>query len=72
IKEHEYATKFIPFEPLPHIPYFINRTTTERCLHQLIKAATVSPEFTLDTESMNIYKKENKPTLIQLQIFFTT
>ncbi|CAF2957428.1 unnamed protein product [Rotaria sp. Silwood2] len=68
-KEHEYATKFIPFEPLPHIPYFINRTTTKQCLHQLIKAATVSPEFTLDTESMNIYKKENKPTLIQLQIF---
>ncbi|CAF3408778.1 unnamed protein product [Rotaria sp. Silwood2] len=69
ITEHEYATKFIPFEPLPHIPYFINRTTTKQCLHQLIKAATVSPEFTLDTESMNIYKKENKPTLIQLQIF---
>ena len=69
IKEHELALEFIPFEPLPHIPYFINRITTEVCLHQLIQTATVSSEFTLDTESNNIYKKENKPALMQLQIF---
>ncbi|CAF4697554.1 unnamed protein product, partial [Rotaria sp. Silwood2] len=69
IKEHELATQFPPFEPLPHISYFINRITTEACLRQLIQAATVSLEFTIDTESINIYKKTNKPALMQLQIF---
>ncbi|CAF2142087.1 unnamed protein product [Rotaria magnacalcarata] len=69
IKEHEYATKFSPSEPLPYIPYYINRTTTAPCLRQLIQAATASSEYTLDTESMNIYKEGNQLTLIQLQIF---
>ena len=47
--------EFIPFEPLPHIQYFINRTTTEQCLRQLLQSATLSSEFTIDTESINIY-----------------
>ena len=50
IKEHELAMEFIPFEPLPHIPYFINRITTEAYLHQLIQTETVSSNFTLDTD----------------------
>ena len=69
VKEHKLAMEFIPFEPLPHIQYFINRTTTERCLRQLLQSVTLSSEFTIDTESINIYKKENKPALMQLQIF---
>ncbi|CAF3008186.1 unnamed protein product [Rotaria sp. Silwood2] len=54
LKEHEYATKFIPFEPLPHAQLFINRTTTEPILQQIIKAVTTSTEFTIDTESLYI------------------
>jgi hypothetical protein len=69
LKEHEYATKLAPFDPLPHIPYFINRTTSEKMLHQLIRAATMSTEFTIDTESWNVFRQTNKPALIQLQIF---
>ncbi|CAF4550160.1 unnamed protein product, partial [Rotaria sp. Silwood2] len=68
LKEHEYATKFIPFEPLPHIPFFINRTTTKPILQQIIKAVTTSTEFTMDTESINVYKLRNEPALIQLQV----
>ncbi len=68
LKEHEYSIKLKPFEPSPYIPYFVNRTTTERTLHQLIQAAKTSTEFLLDTESINVYKKENKPVLIQFQI----
>ncbi|CAF3398651.1 unnamed protein product [Rotaria sp. Silwood2] len=69
IKEHDLAMQFPPFEPLPHIPYFINRITTEACLCQVIQAATASLEFTIDTESINIYKQTNQPALMQLQIF---
>jgi hypothetical protein len=68
LKEHKYAVKYIPFEPLPHIPYFINRTTSEPTLNQLIQAATTSTEFILDTESALIYKEPNRPALIQLHI----
>jgi hypothetical protein len=69
LKEHKYSTQFAPFEPLPHIPDFINRTTTEQTLHQIIQAATMSSEFTIDTESFNVFRQTNKPALIQLQIF---
>jgi hypothetical protein len=68
IKEYEYNLKYEKFEPLPHIPYFINRKTTEPTLHQLIQAATSSSEFTIDTESMNVRFEKNKPVLIQIQI----
>ncbi|CAF3051341.1 unnamed protein product [Rotaria sp. Silwood2] len=68
IQEYEYQLKYEKFEPLPHIPYFINKTTTEQTLHQLIQAATSSSEFIIDTESINIYKRKNEPVLIQIQI----
>ncbi|CAF3385035.1 unnamed protein product [Rotaria sp. Silwood2] len=55
IHEHDLSSTYSPFEPLPYIPYFVNRTTPEQTLHQLIQAATTSNEFTLDTESVNIY-----------------
>ncbi|CAF4790277.1 unnamed protein product, partial [Rotaria sp. Silwood2] len=44
IQEYEYNLKYEKFEPLPHIPYFINKTTTAPTLHQLIQAATSSSE----------------------------
>ncbi|CAF3622260.1 unnamed protein product [Rotaria sp. Silwood1] len=69
IKKYECSMNFMPFEPLPHITYFINRTTTEACVRQLIQAATVSSEFTINTESINIYRKGKKPALMKLQIF---
>jgi hypothetical protein len=68
IKEYEYNLKYEKFEPLPYIPYFINRKTTEPTLHQLTQAATSSSEFTIDTESMNVRWEKNKPVLIQIQI----
>ncbi|CAF3266164.1 unnamed protein product [Rotaria sp. Silwood2] len=68
LKEHDYATKFTPFEPLPHTRFFINRITTEPVFDQIIKAATTSNEFTIDTESVNVYKSRNEPALIQVQI----
>lgn len=71
LKEHTYATKYRPFEPLPHNSYFVNRTTSDSTLNELIQAATTSSEFLLDTESDRIYKQPNKPTLIQLQILLS-
>ncbi|CAF4246014.1 unnamed protein product [Rotaria sordida] len=69
IHEHDLSSTYPPFEPLPYIPYFVNRTTPEQTLHQPIEAVTTSIEFTLDTASGNIYRTANKPVLIQLQIF---
>ncbi|CAF1575156.1 unnamed protein product [Rotaria magnacalcarata] len=75
IKEHECALNYTSFVPFPYISYFINRTTTESCLHQIIKAATSSTEFTIDSESITIFKQRNQPALLQLQIllpYFTS
>ncbi|CAF4720188.1 unnamed protein product, partial [Rotaria socialis] len=59
IKEYEYNLKYDNFQPLPYIPYFVNKATTEPTLQQLIQAATSSSEFIMDTESINIYKRKN-------------
>jgi hypothetical protein len=56
LNEHDYATRFHLFEPLPHFIYFINRATT------------TSNKFILDTESVIIPYQPNKPVLIQIQI----
>ncbi|CAF1251708.1 unnamed protein product [Adineta ricciae] len=63
-----HATTYRPFEPLPHTSYFINRTTPDSILSELIRTATTTSEFTLDTESDQVYKQTNRPTLIQLQL----
>ncbi|CAF1517769.1 unnamed protein product [Adineta ricciae] len=68
IKEYEYNIKYTQFTPLPYIPYHVNRNTPIPILQQLIQAATSSTEFTLDTESMKVYKAPNRPALIQVQI----
>ncbi len=56
LKEHDYATTYNLFEPLPYIPYFLNRTTSTQILNSLIRAAQTTTEITIDTESINIYK----------------
>lgn len=71
LKEHQLASTYPPFEPLPHSLYFINYATPEHTLHELIQMITSSSNFTLDTESVNIYKQGNKPVLIQLQVLLS-
>ena len=68
LKEHQYASKYEPFQPLPHTYYYINRTTPDITLHQIIQIAQTTSNFTLDTESVNIYKQGNKPVLVQVQM----
>ncbi|CAF3861592.1 unnamed protein product [Rotaria sp. Silwood1] len=68
LKEHKYASMYPPFEPLPHFIYHINHITPDVILNQIIQMATTSNLFTLDTESINIYKSKNKPVLIQIQV----
>ncbi|CAF1481876.1 unnamed protein product [Rotaria sordida] len=68
LKEHEYTSTYPPFIPLSHKLFFINYATTEQTLIHLIETINISNIFTLDTESICIYKQPNQPTLIQLQI----
>ncbi len=72
LKEHEYATKLAPFEPLPHTLWFINHTTSEKTLHKLIEFANTATEFIVDTESWSIFNQRNKPVLLQLQMLSST
>ncbi|UJR12810.1 hypothetical protein I4U23_016983 [Adineta vaga] len=60
--KHELASTYPSFTPLSHILYFVNRKTTEQTLERIFEAATISSEFTLDTESINIFKHGNKPS----------
>lgn len=68
LTEHKYASKYPPFTPLSHQRYYINRMTEERTLLQVIQAANDSTIFLLDTESTLVYRKPNRPSLIQIQI----
>lgn len=68
LKEDEYASKFPRFTPTNYEIIFVNRTTTIETLTQLINLIDHSTFFTLDTESTNIPRQPNKPSLIQVQI----
>ena len=68
IKEHECASRYPSFQPLSYQLHFINRLTEDGVLQHIIDAAAVSTGFTMDTESVNVYKQCNRPALIQLQI----
>ncbi len=70
-REQELAAKYELFVPRPYIPYFINRTTTEKTLKSIIKSAQSSTEITLDTESVNIFRQRNMPAIIQFQLIFS-
>ncbi|CAF3391694.1 unnamed protein product [Rotaria socialis] len=67
LKEHQYASTYLPFTPLPHTLHYINRTTSEETLNQINQTVTTSLYFTLDTESIQIRQRKNKPVLIQIQ-----
>lgn len=67
LKEHDYASTYQPFEPLPYELVFINRTTEIETLTRIINLIDDTTLFTLDTESTNILHQPNKPSLIQLQ-----
>ena len=68
IHELDLASHYPPFQALNHKLFSINYRTTEQTLSQLIEATNNSKLFTLDTESICLYKQPNKPALIQLQI----
>lgn len=71
IVEHEFASKFPKFEAPPHEKFFINRTTSESTLMQLIEQIQLSSTFTLDTESVEVVRSNNRPALIQVEIIIT-
>ncbi|CAF2236173.1 unnamed protein product, partial [Rotaria magnacalcarata] len=66
--EHEFASRFPPFQPYHYQQYFFNYDTSEQTLQHLIEAVKNSTSFTLDTESVCIPYQQNKPALIQLQV----
>ena len=66
VKEERYASSYERYEPLPHTQYFVNRLTDEKTLNLLIQTASLTNEFAIDTESINIPGKRNEPALIQL------
>ena len=66
--EHEFASKFSKFEAPPHEKFFINRTTSESTLIQLTERIQLSSTFTLDTESVEVARSNNRPVLIQIEI----
>ncbi|CAF3847348.1 unnamed protein product, partial [Rotaria sp. Silwood1] len=68
LNEHYYASNYPPFEPSPYELIFINYRTTEETLIKLTKLINSCTLFTIDTESITVYKKPNKPALIQIQI----
>lgn len=68
LKEHEYASRFAPFEPSYSDLIFINRTTSTDTLNRVIDLVNSSSWFTLDTESANVLYQPNIPCLVQLQI----
>ncbi|CAF4307240.1 unnamed protein product [Rotaria sp. Silwood2] len=71
IHEHDLASRYPPFQPLDYKLFFINYKTTEQTLFHLIDKIDLSNLFTLDTESICIHKRPNKPALIQLQIILS-
>ncbi|CAF2052577.1 unnamed protein product [Rotaria magnacalcarata] len=71
ILEHQYASTYLPFTPLPHTLHYINRTTSEETLNQINQTVTTSFNFTLDTESIQTRQRKNKPVLIQIQVLLS-
>ena len=72
LTEHEYASTLPPFSPHHHRLVHVNRFTSTETLNEIIAEADKATTFTLDTESVNVYRKKNRPALIQVQIVSTT
>ena len=69
--EHEYATNLPPFTPAPHQQLYMNRFTSKQTLEQIMEAAQRTTSYTLDTESVNVFKQGNRPALIQIQMILS-
>ncbi len=63
LKEHKYASTYLPYEPTGYEVVFVNRITS---INTLITLDTKI--FTLDTESITRKFQSNVPALIQLQL----
>ncbi|CAF1489234.1 unnamed protein product [Rotaria sordida] len=72
LHEHELASKYPPFQPLPYAQFFINYATHELTLLHLIESVQCSKKIILDTESITIPHQPNEPALIQLQLILPT
>jgi len=72
LQEHNYASRYPPYQPTPYEIVFINRTTTSDVLIQLDQEIQQVKHFMLDTESVMVKFKPNVPTLIQIQICSST
>ncbi|CAF0909911.1 unnamed protein product [Adineta steineri] len=66
--EHQYASTYPPFQSSPYELIFLNFKTPEKILNKLINIINSSSLFVLDTESVCVFKQENKSALIQFQI----
>jgi hypothetical protein len=68
LKEHEYASTYLPYEPTEYEVVFINRITSINTLITLDAKIKETNIFTLDTESISRKFRQNVPALIQLQL----
>lgn len=68
LAQHKYALKYPLFQPLSHHRQFINRKTDDQTLHRMIDIAKDSTLILLDTESTPVYRRPNRPSLIQFQL----
>ncbi|CAF4578121.1 unnamed protein product [Rotaria sp. Silwood2] len=71
LHEHKLATTYPPFQQSNYEQFFISFRTNDSTLHHLIEQVKSSTIFTLDTESIIIPHKPNKPALIQIQIILS-
>jgi hypothetical protein len=62
LTKHKYASKYEPFKPLPYFINFVTRETSREALRQILQTAATATTFTLDTQSVNIYRKGTRPT----------
>lgn len=72
LQEHNYASKYPPYQPTSYGIIFINRTTTTDVLIRLDQEIKEAEKFMLDTESVMVKFKPNVPALIQIQIYSPT
>jgi len=68
LREHKYASTYLPYEPTEYEIIFINRLTSINTLITLDTKINETKIFTLDTESVAIKFQSNVPSLIQLQL----
>jgi hypothetical protein len=68
LKEHKYASTYLPYEPTAYEVVFINRTTSINTLVSLDTKIKETKIFTLDTESITRKYQSNVPALIQIQL----